>query len=159
MRIKILCVGKLKEEYLKQAEQEYLKRLTRYCKVEVVEVAEERAPESLSEAEQVQVLDREGKKLQRKLKERDYVIALSPEGQSMDSEEFAERLQALGCGGDSSVAFLMGGSLGLSEAVKSKADVCLSFSKLTFPHQLFRVILLEQLYRAFRIIHNEPYHK
>lgn len=159
MNISIITVGKLKEKYLKQGIDEYLKRLTSYAKVEVIEVPDEKAPEELSENEMIQVKQKEGEKILSKVYPDTYVIALAIEGKQKSSEEMAETLDKLATYGKSKVAFIIGGSLGLSTEVLSRADEKLSFSRMTFPHQLMRLILVEQVYRAFRIIRNEPYHK
>ncbi|MCD7716593.1 MAG: 23S rRNA (pseudouridine(1915)-N(3))-methyltransferase RlmH [Lachnospiraceae bacterium] len=159
MKIKILCVGKIKEKYLRDAIAEYSKRLTRYCKLEFQEVPDEKTPDGASEAEELRVKDIEGKRLLSVIRDTDYVIALAIEGQMPDSIGLARRIDQLGIQGQSSICFVIGGSLGLSEDVMNRADEQISFSRLTFPHQLMRVILLEQIYRSFRIIHGEPYHK
>ena len=147
MNIKIIGVGKLKEKYLVQAMQEYLKRLQAYAKVEVIELADEKAPENLSETQMMQIKDQE------------YVIALAIEGKNPSSEAFAQKIENLGIQGKSQLVFVIGGSLGLSPAVMQRSNAQISFGKMTFPHQLMRVMLTEQIYRAFRIIHNQPYHK
>lgn len=159
MHIAILAVGKLREKYLAQGIDEYLKRLGRYASVTIVEVAEEHAPETLSAAEQRGVKEREGERLLRALRSDAFAIALALDGRQFASEEFAARLQDLAVAGRSELAFLIGGSLGLADAVLRRADLTLSFGKLTYPHQLMRLILLEQIYRAFKIMRGEPYHK
>lgn len=159
MNISLLTIGKLKEKYLKQGIDEYLKRLTAYAKVEVIELPDEKAPEQLSEIEMEQVKDKEGERLLAKISPDTYVIALAIEGKQRSSEELADMIDKLATYGKSKVAFVIGGSLGLSKDVLSRADEKLSFSKMTFPHQLMRLILLEQVYRAYRINRNEPYHK
>ncbi|MCD7842042.1 MAG: 23S rRNA (pseudouridine(1915)-N(3))-methyltransferase RlmH [Lachnospiraceae bacterium] len=159
MKIKILCVGKIKEKYLRDAIAEYSKRLTRYCKLEFQEVPDEKTPDGASEAEELRVKEIEGKRLLAGIRDTDYVIALAIEGNMPDSIGLARRIERLGIQGQSSLCFVIGGSLGLSEEVMTRADEKISFSRLTFPHQLMRVILLEQIYRSFRIIHGEPYHK
>ena len=159
MKITILTVGKIKEKFYREAIQEYTKRLSRYCKVEIVEVADEKTPDRASEIEEKLIKEKEGERLLRYVKDTDHVCALAIEGQQLDSVELAGKLEALGIGGISNIVFIIGGSLGLSEQVLRRADYKLSFSKMTFPHQLMRVILLEQIYRSFRIIHGEPYHK
>ncbi len=158
MRIRILCVGKLKENFYQQACEEYQKRLTKYATVEIVEVADESAPEQLSHAEQQQVLYREGQRLQKQSKG-DVTLALCIGGKQESSEEFAKRLCSYESSGISCVQFLIGGSLGLHESLIQAADEKLSLSKLTFPHNLARLVLLEQTYRAMKINRNEPYHK
>ena len=159
MNITIVAVGKLKEKYLKQGIEEYLKRLHTYARVEIVEVADEKAPEELSEAEETQVKQAEGQRLLSKISADAYVVALAIEGKPFTSESFARTLDDLATYGKSKVAFVIGGSLGLSDEVLERAGVKLSFSKMTFPHQLMRLILVEQIYRAFRINRGEPYHK
>ncbi|HEX7064401.1 MAG TPA: 23S rRNA (pseudouridine(1915)-N(3))-methyltransferase RlmH [Bacillales bacterium] len=159
MNITIAAVGKLKEKYLKQGIEEYIKRLRPYAKVGVVEVPDEKAPESLSAAEEKQVKDAEGTRLLGKIPSDAYVIALAIEGKMLRSEEIARTLDDLAIYGKSKIMFVIGGSLGLSDEVLKRADLKLSFSKMTFPHQLMRLILVEQIYRAFKISWGEPYHK
>jgi 23S rRNA (pseudouridine1915-N3)-methyltransferase len=159
VNISIVTVGKLKEKYLKQGIEEYLKRLTAYAKVEVFEVPDEKAPEELSEIEMQQVKHKEGERILAKVSQDTYVIALAIEGKMQSSEELADSLDKLATYGKSKIAFVIGGSLGLSVEVLKRANDKLSFSKMTFPHQLMRLILVEQVYRAFRINRNEPYHK
>ncbi|MFJ7725870.1 23S rRNA (pseudouridine(1915)-N(3))-methyltransferase RlmH [Neobacillus sp. NPDC097160] len=159
MNISIITVGKLKEKYLKQGIEEYLKRLTAYAKVDVIEVADEKAPEELSELEMVQVKQKEGERILAKIGQDTYVIALAIQGKLGSSEELADSLDKLATYGKSKIAFVIGGSLGLSEDVLKRSNEQLSFSRMTFPHQLMRLILVEQIYRAFRINRGEPYHK
>ncbi|TWD99625.1 23S rRNA (pseudouridine1915-N3)-methyltransferase [Neobacillus bataviensis] len=159
MNISIITVGKLKEKYLRQGIEEYLKRLTAYAKVEMVEVADEKAPEELSELEMLQVKQKEGERILAKISQDTYVIALAIQGKLQSSEELAKNLDQLATYGKSKVAFVIGGSLGLSDEVIKRSNEQLSFSRMTFPHQLMRLILVEQIYRAFRINRNEPYHK
>lgn len=159
MRITLITVGKIKEKFYVQAIQEYCKRLSRYCKLEIVEVADEKTPDHASETVETQIKDKEGERILKALKDDSYVIALAIEGKMRSSEELAARIEQLGIGGETHLVFIIGGSLGLSKAVLDRADEKLSFSAMTFPHQLMRVILLEQIYRSYRIIHNEPYHK
>lgn len=159
MNISIVTVGKLKEKYLKQGIEEYLKRLTAYAKVDVIEVADEKAPEVLSELEMVQVKQKEGERILAKISQDTYVIALAIQGKLSSSEELADSLDKLATYGKSKIAFVIGGSLGLSEEVIKRSNEQLSFSRMTFPHQLMRLILVEQIYRAFRINRGEPYHK
>jgi 23S rRNA (pseudouridine1915-N3)-methyltransferase len=159
MNITVVAVGKLKEKYLREGINEYSKRLSAYCKLQVVEVADEKAPEVLSEVEMEQVKRKEGERILAQLKPDQYVIALAIEGQMWSSEKLASELDRLATYGKSQVAFVIGGSLGLSPEVLKRADVLLSFSKMTFPHQLVRLILLEQVYRAYRINRGEAYHK
>ncbi|MFZ3590485.1 23S rRNA (pseudouridine(1915)-N(3))-methyltransferase RlmH [Bacillus sp. DJP31] len=159
MNISIITLGKLKEKYLKQGIDEYIKRLSAYAKVEIIELADEKAPENLSEAEMVQVKQKEGERILQKISQDTYVIALAIEGKMKSSEQLAEDLDKLATYGKSKVAFVIGGSLGLSDEVMKRADEKLSFSKMTFPHQLMKLILVEQIYRAYRINRGEPYHK
>ena len=159
MNISIITVGKLKEKYLKQGIAEYTKRLSAYAKVEEIELADEKAPENLSENDMLIVKQKEGERILAKISPDTYVIALAIEGSMKSSEQLAANLDRLATYGRSKVAFVIGGSLGLSEDVMKRADETLSFSKMTFPHQLMKLILLEQIYRAFRINRNEPYHK
>ncbi|CCC57749.1 23S rRNA (pseudouridine(1915)-N(3))-methyltransferase RlmH [Caloramator australicus] len=159
MNLTIISVGKLKEKYLKEGISEYLKRLSKYAKVEIIEVPDEKAPENLSEREEENVKDKEGQNILKHIKDNMYVIALDINGKNLSSEEFAQFLNQRAIEGSSSIAFIIGGSIGLSKDVLNRADFKLSFSKMTFPHQLMRLILLEQIYRAYRIISGEPYHK
>lgn len=159
MKITVLAVGKIKESFYRQAIAEFSKRLSRYCKLEFVEVADEKAPEKLSGTEENQIKDREGERLLHYIRDTDYVCALAIEGEQLDSVALSKKINQLGVSGKSSIVFVIGGSLGLSRTVISRADFLLSFSKMTFPHQLMRVILLEQVYRCYRIIQGEPYHK
>ena len=159
MNVRILCVGKLKEQYWTEACEEYIKRLGRYCSLSVTEVKEEKAPPELSPAEEAKVKEKEGRELLRQLRDGSYVIALEVGGKRLSSEGLAEKIECLGLAGKSEICFLIGGSLGLSEEVRARADMALSFSDMTFPHQLMRVILLEQIYRSFKILKHEVYHK
>ncbi|WP_378211579.1 23S rRNA (pseudouridine(1915)-N(3))-methyltransferase RlmH [Anoxybacteroides rupiense] len=159
MNITVLSVGKLKEKYLKQGIEEYVKRLSGYAKMEIIEVADEKAPENLSDQEMKQIKEKEGERILAKISDDMHVIALAIDGKMKSSEEFAIHLDKLATYGTSKVAFVIGGSLGLSEKVMKRANESLSFSQMTFPHQLMRLILLEQIYRAFRINRGEPYHK
>lgn len=159
MNITIVSVGKLKEKYLKQGIEEYIKRLRPYAKIEMIEVPDEKAPETLSAAEEEQVKQAEGERLLNKISQDTYVIALTIEGKQLSSEELAKTLDDLAVHGKSKIVFVIGGSLGLSGEVLQRADLKLSFSKMTFPHQLMRLILVEQVYRAFKIKRGEPYHK
>jgi 23S rRNA (pseudouridine1915-N3)-methyltransferase len=159
VNISIVTVGKLKEKYLKQGIEEYLKRLTSYAKVEIIEVADEKAPEELSELEMEQVKQKEGERILAKISQDTHVIALAINGKMQSSEELADSLDKLATYGKSKLAFVIGGSLGLSDEVLRRSNDQLSFSKMTFPHQLMRLILVEQIYRAFRINRGEPYHK
>ena len=159
MRITVVCIGKIKEKYLKLGIDEFSKRLSKYCKLEVIELDDEKAPENLSDKEMNIIKDKEGKKILNKLKDNSYVIALAIDGNNLSSEELANRIEDLSVNGISHIVFVIGGSLGLSDDVLRRANYKLSFSKMTFPHQLMRLILLEQVYRAYRINNGEPYHK
>ncbi|MBM7716841.1 23S rRNA (pseudouridine(1915)-N(3))-methyltransferase RlmH [Siminovitchia sp. FSL H7-0308] len=159
MNITIISVGKLKEKYLKQGIDEYLKRLTAYAKLNIIELPDEKAPENLSPTQMEQIKKKEGDRILSKISPNAHVIALSIEGTMKSSEELAARFDYLATTGKSKIVFVIGGSLGLSAEVMKRADEALSFSKMTFPHQLMRLILVEQVYRAFRIIKGEPYHK
>ena len=159
MQIDILCVGKIKEKFFRDALEEYKKRLSRYCRLCEIEVADEKTPDNASDTEVRQIKEKEGERLLSKMSEDSIVIALAIDGKGYSSEAFAGELERLAVGGTSHIQFVIGGSLGLSDAVLSRANRRLSFSAMTFPHQLMRVILLEQIYRAYRIQRNEPYHK
>lgn len=159
VNIKIISVGKLKEKYLVQGINEYVKRLGKYAKMQLVEVPDEKAPENLSEAEMLQVKAKEGERILSKIKDNEYVFALAIEGKNPSSEEFAQQIDQLGIQGKSNLTFVIGGSLGLSEQVMKRSDTQISFGKMTYPHQLMRLILVEQIYRSQRILKNEPYHK
>lgn len=159
MKTGIVCVGKIKEKFYKDALEEYLKRLSRYCKTEVLEVADEKTPDKASSLEEEQIKKKEGDRLLAKIKEDAFVITLEIQGEKMDSLAFAEVLKKAALSGKSHIQFVIGGSLGLHESVSKRADLKISFSDMTFPHQLMRVILCEQIYRGYRIINNEPYHK
>ena len=159
MKITVVTVGKIKEKYLRDGIAEYSKRLSRYCKLDIIELADEKTPDRASEAEELQIKNLEGERILKNIKDTDYVIALAIDGKMLDSVELSEKIESLGIQGQSSLVFVIGGSLGLSDAVLKRADYKLSFSRMTFPHQLMRMILLEQIYRAYRIMHGEPYHK
>jgi 23S rRNA (pseudouridine1915-N3)-methyltransferase len=159
VHIQIVSVGKLKERYLVDGIAEYVKRLGPYAKVQVVEVTDEKAPESMSPAEERQVKEREGERLLAQLRSDAFVVALAIDGQALSSEQLAQQLADLGTYGRSQVAFVIGGSLGLSSDVLCRADMRLSFGRMTLPHQLMRLVLVEQIYRAFKINRREPYHK
>ncbi len=159
MKITLIAVGKIKEKYFTDAIAEYAKRLSRYCKLEIVEVADEKTPDGASEALENQIKEKEGERILSKVADSAYVVALAIEGKQLDSEELAEKMEKWNVSGISHLVFIIGGSLGLSPKVLNRADFKLSFSKMTFPHQLMRVVLLEQIYRSFRIRNNEPYHK
>lgn len=159
MKITVLCVGKIKEKYFTLGIDEYAKRLSRYCKLEIIEVADEKTPDNASENEELQIKAKEGDKLLRYIKDNTFVIALAIEGKMLTSEELSEKMEQLGINGDSNVVFVIGGSLGLDKRILDRADYKLSFSKMTFPHQMMRMVLLEQVYRGYRIMKGEPYHK
>ena len=159
MNIDIVCVGRIKERYLTDAIAEYSKRLSRYCKLNIIEVADEKTPEHASEGVDRQIKAKEGERIAKHLKPGAFVIALAIDGQMLSSEGLAAKVSQLGIQGVSHIQLVIGGSIGLDEAVLKRADYKLSFSKMTFPHQLMRVILLEQIYRAYKINAHEPYHK
>lgn len=159
MKITLITVGKVKEKFFRDAIDEYSKRLSRYCKLEIIEGADEMTPDSAPEAVQREIMSKEGERILRKITDDAYVCALAIEGEMFDSVDFSKRIDNLCVKGYSKIVFVIGGSLGLSPDVKKRADELISFSKMTFPHQLMRVILLEQIYRAMRISNNEPYHK
>jgi 23S rRNA (pseudouridine1915-N3)-methyltransferase len=159
MNIDILCVGKIKERYLRDAIDEYSKRLSRYCKLNICEVNDEKTADDQPEALDLKVKRLEGERLLKYIREDAHLITLEVEGKQVSSIELADKIDKLGLGGISRIQFVIGGSLGLSDDIIARADTHLSFSRMTFPHQLMRVILLEQIYRSFRINSNEPYHK
>lgn len=159
MKITVISVGKLKEKYLKDAIAEYAKRLGKYCKLELLEVADEKTPDNAGSAAGEAVRAKEGERILKFVRDDAYVITLEIDGAQLSSEKLAERIENLGIQGKSHIFFIIGGSIGLGEEVRERSDFALSFSKMTFPHQLMRVILLEQIYRSFRIINGEPYHK
>lgn len=159
MNIQIICIGKLKEKYWTDAVSEYSKRLSRYCTLEIVELKESRLPDRASAAEEEIVKVEEGKSILKAIKDGTYVVTLEIQGKQLSSPELAAKIETLGLEGKSDVAFVIGGSLGLSDEVSRRADYKLSFSKMTFPHQMMRVVLLEQVYRSFKIIRHEAYHK
>lgn len=159
MLIKIVCCGKLKEKYLTEAVADYAKRISRFAQVECAEVADERIPENASPAEERLAMEKEGERMLAKITPQDYVIAMAIRGKSYTSEAFAKHVDALAQQGRSRLTFVIGGSLGLSDAVMRRADETLSLSEMTFPHRIARVLILEQVYRAFKINHNETYHK
>lgn len=159
MNISIICVGKVREKYLKLGIAEFEKRLSTYAKVDIIELPDEKAPEILSEAEMEQVKTKEGARILGKINPDAHVIALAIDGKMLSSEQFADKLDKLATYGKSKLAFVIGGSIGLSDDVLRRANEQISFSKMTFPHQLMRLILLEQVYRGFRILRGEPYHK
>ena len=159
MVIKVVCAGRIKEKYLAEGIAEYAKRLGRYCRLEILQVEDEKTPEGAGAAVEAQIRRTEGERLLRQIRERDYCIVLDIGGKALDSVELSEKLRSVTAAGNSVLAFVIGGSLGLSEDVLRRADFSLSFSRMTFPHQLMRLILLEQIYRSFRIARGEPYHK
>ena len=159
MQIDIICVGKVKEQYLRDAIAEYSKRLGRYCKLNILEVADEKTPEHASEGVERQIKAKEGARIAKHIKPGASVIALAIDGQQVTSEGFARKIDQLGIQGVSHIQFVIGGSIGMDDAILRQANYKLSFSKMTFPHQLMRVILLEQVYRAYKINAHEPYHK
>lgn len=159
MKITVITVGKIKEKYLKDAIAEYTKRLSKYCKLEIVEVADEKTPDNASEVVEEQIRSKEAERILKYVKEDAYVITLEINGKQLTSEELADKIEKLGVQGTSHITFIIGGSIGLGKEVLAKSNYALSFSKMTFPHQLMRVILLEQVYRSYRIINGEPYHK
>lgn len=159
MNITLVTVGKIKEKYFRDAIAEYQKRLSKYCRLEIVEVADEKTPDKASETEEAQIRQREAARILKAVRDNAYCIALTIDGKKRDSVNLATHIEQLGLSGKSNLVFVIGGSLGLYDSVVQRADETLSFSELTFPHQLMRVILLEQIYRCFRIINNEPYHK
>ena len=159
MNITILCVGQIKEKYFRDAIAEYQKRLSRYCKLQMIEVADEKTKENASEAENDLIRKKEGERLLKHIKDSDYCITLEIDGKMLTSEGLSREIDRLGLAGKSSLVFVIGGSIGLDTAVLKRSDYALSFSKMTFPHQLMRVILLEQIYRSYRIMRGEPYHK
>lgn len=159
MNITLITVGKIKEKYFRDAIDEYGKRLSRYCKLDIVEVADEKTPDKASEIVEDQIKQKEAERILKFVKEDAYCIALAIEGKKMDSVTLSKHLDQLAISGKSNVCFVIGGSLGLHKSVLQRADEKLSFSDMTFPHQLMRVILLEQIYRCYRIINGEPYHK
>ncbi len=159
MRITILCVGKIKEKFYRDAIAEYEKRLSKYCKFEIVEVSDEKTPDRASALEEEQIKEKEAVRILSKIKDDAYVCTLEIAGKRFSSEGFANLIEQSAINGKSSIIFVIGGSLGLHSSVLARSNQSLSFSDMTFPHQLMRVILSEQIYRAFRIIHKEPYHK
>ena len=159
MKITVISVGKIKEKYFTDAIAEYSKRLSRYCKLEIIEVPDEKTPDGASEALENQIKEKEGERILAKVPDSAHVVALAIEGKQLDSEELADKMEKWNVSGISHLVFIIGGSLGLTPKVLNRADFKLSFSKMTFPHQLMRVVLLEQVYRSFRIRNNEPYHK
>ena len=159
MNVNVIAVGKIKEKFYKDALTEYTKRLSRYCKLTLYEVADEKTPDQASEREVELILEKEKERILKLVREEDYVISLEIKGKKMDSVKLAGEIESLGIRGKSNLTFVIGGSLGLHKSISDRSNLALSFSDLTFPHQLMRVILLEQIYRCYRIINQEPYHK
>ena len=159
MKITVITVGKIKEKYLKDAIAEYSKRLSKYCKLEIVEVADEKTPDNASEVVEDAIRSKEAERILKYVKDDAFVITLEINGKQLSSEELADKIDKLGIQGTSHIIFIIGGSIGLGQEVLQKSNFALSFSKMTFPHQLMRVVLLEQIYRSYRIINGEPYHK
>ena len=159
MKITLMVVGKIKEKYWKDAIGEYRKRLSKYCKLEIIEVADEKTPDHASGIVAEGIRRKEGERILKHVKDDTHLMALAIEGKALSSEAFAAHVEKLGVSGTSHITFVIGGSIGLSAEVMERADYALSFSEMTFPHQLMRVLLLEQIYRCYRIINGEPYHK
>ena len=159
MKITLITVGKIKEKYLKDAIAEYSKRLSKYCKLDIIEVADEKTLDNASETVEDMIRFKEGERILKHVKDDAYVITLEIQGKLLTSEELADKIDSLGIQGTSHIVFIIGGSIGLGTEVLKRSNYALSFSKMTFPHQLMRVILLEQIYRSYRIISGEPYHK
>ncbi|NLY46338.1 MAG: 23S rRNA (pseudouridine(1915)-N(3))-methyltransferase RlmH [Tissierella sp.] len=159
MNINIIAVGKIKEKYIQEGIKEFSKRLSRYCNLRIIEVDDEKAPENLSNKEMEVVKEKEGQKILSKIPQNSFIISLEIQGREISSEDLSKKMEDIMVSGINDITFIIGGSLGLSDEVRSKSDFKLSFSKMTFPHQLMRLILLEQVYRGWRIMKNEPYHK
>lgn len=159
MKITLLTVGKIKEKFMRDAIDEYSKRLRRYCKLEIIETPDEKTPDSIGEVAEEAIREKEGERILKYIRDGAYVITLEIGGKMLDSIQFADKIEHLGIQGISHIIFIIGGSLGLGKNVLEKSDFALSFSKMTFPHQLMRVIVLEQIYRCYRIMNGEPYHK
>lgn len=159
MKIKLVVVGKLKEKYLKDGIAEYSKRLSRFTKIEIVEVADEKTPDKATDAENQKIMKKESERIMSKISDRDYVIALAIEGEQFPSEKFSQRMEDITVKGYSDITFIIGGSLGLDPDIKNRANLLMSFGKLTLPHQLMRLVLIEQIYRSFMIQQGSPYHK
>lgn len=159
MKIKVVTVGKLKEKYLKDGIAEYTKRISRFAKLEMIELADEKTPDKASELENQKILETEGARILSKVGERDFVVVLAIEGKTFSSEEFSKQLEQASIKGYSTLTFIIGGSLGLAPVVKNRANLSVSFGRLTLPHQLMRLVLVEQIYRAFTIQQGSPYHK
>lgn len=159
MKITLITVGKIKEKHFTMAIDEYIKRLSRYVKLNIIELADEKTYDGASVIEEERIRAKEGERILKNLKEDSFVITLEIEGQMLDSVELSEKISKIGVSGKGHIIFIIGGSLGLAKEIKNKSNFKLSFSKMTFPHQLMRVVLLEQIYRSYRILNNEPYHK
>ena len=159
MKVKIICVGKLKEKYLLDAVNEYAKRLNRFCTFSIIELGDEKIPDNASDSIEKQIMKTEAEKIQKHIGDDEYVFSLCVEGTQLSSEEFSSKMSSVMLGGKSTITFVIGGSLGLDESIKKRSDFRISFSKMTFPHQLMRVFLTEQIYRSFKISANEKYHK
>jgi len=159
MKINIIAVGKIKEKYIREGIKEFSKRLSRYCDLRIIEVDDEKAPENLSDREMEGVKEKEGKRILSKIPQNSYIISLEIDGREISSEEMSKKIEELMVSGVNNISFIIGGSLGLSKEISKISNFKLSFSKMTFPHQLIRLILLEQIYRSFKIMKGEPYHK
>ena len=159
MKIKVVTVGKLKEKYLKDGIAEYSKRISRFAKLEMIELADEKTPDKASESENQKILEIEGQRILSKVGDRDFVIVLAIEGKTLSSEEFSKQLEEASIKGFSTLTFIIGGSLGLAQDVKKRSNLSVSFGRLTLPHQLMRLVLVEQIYRSFTIQQGSPYHK
>ena len=159
MNINIIAVGKIKEKYINEGIKEFSKRLSRYAKLRIIEISDERAPENLSKKDMEKVMEKEGSRILVKVPQNSFIITLEIEGKQITSEKLSQKIEDLMISGINDITFIIGGSLGLSKEIKSLSNFKLSFSKMTFPHQLMRLILLEQVYRSFRIMKGEPYHK
>ncbi|EFM34641.1 rRNA large subunit m3Psi methyltransferase RlmH [Streptococcus oralis SK255] len=159
MKIKVVTVGKLKEKYLKDGIAEYTKRISRFAKLEMIELTDEKTPDKASELENQKILETEGARILSKVRERDFVVVLAIEGKTFSSEDFSKQLEQASIKGYSTLTFIIGGSLGLAPIVKNRANLSVSFGRLTLPHQLMRLVLVEQIYRAFTIQQGSPYHK
>ena len=159
MKINIIAVGKIKEKYIREGIKEFSKRLSRYCDLRIIEVDDEKAPENLSDREMEGVKEKEGKRILSKIPQNSYIISLEIDGREISSEEMSKKIEELMVSGVNNISFIIGGSLGLSKEISKISNFKLSFSKMTFPHKLIRLILLEQIYRSFKIMKGEPYHK
>lgn len=159
MKIKIVTVGKLKEKYLKDGIAEYSKRISRFATIEIIELADEKTPDRASDSENAKILDVEGNRILSKIGDREFAVVLAIEGKTLSSEELSKQLEQASINGFSTLTFVIGGSLGLSKEVKKRANLSVSFGRLTLPHQLMRLVLTEQIYRAFTIQQGSPYHK